>query len=101
MSSIYNTNTVHDADGHTMACSDAEAKALQRAGAITQVELNAYSTLGNWSIDECQDTLFDWYAEAAEDREIHGTPEDTPCLESGRDNCDDAGTGEGQYHGRM
>lgn len=28
-------------------------------------------------------------------------PDDTPCLEDGRDNCDDAGTGEGRWHGRM
>lgn len=27
--------------------------------------------------------------------------EDTPSLEDGRDNCDDAGTGEGRRHGRM
>lgn len=27
--------------------------------------------------------------------------DDTPRLESGRHNCDDAGTGEGQWHGRM
>jgi hypothetical protein len=27
--------------------------------------------------------------------------DDTPHLEDGRDNCNDAGTGEGQYHGRM
>jgi len=27
--------------------------------------------------------------------------DDTPCLEDGRDNCNDWGTGEGQFHGRM
>lgn len=27
--------------------------------------------------------------------------EDTPCLEDGRDNCNDAGTGEGRFHGRI
>lgn len=27
--------------------------------------------------------------------------DDTPCLEDGRDNCNDHGTGEGQFHGRM
>lgn len=27
--------------------------------------------------------------------------EDTPCLEDGVDNCDDAGTGEGRWHGRI
>jgi hypothetical protein len=27
--------------------------------------------------------------------------DDTPSLEDGRDNCNDAGTGEGQWHGRM
>jgi hypothetical protein len=27
--------------------------------------------------------------------------EDSPCIEDGVDNCNDAGTGEGQYHGRI
>lgn len=39
--------------------------------------------------------------ERAEDVEFFGEPEDTPRLESGRDNCDDWGTGEGQFHGRV
>ena len=50
------------------------------------------------AIDEL---MHQWQREAAEDREIFGEPEDTPCIESGRDNCDDWGTGEGQYHGRI
>ena len=45
--------------------------------------------------------LEDWRAEAKRDREEFGDPEDTPCLEPGRDNCDDWGTGEGQFHGRI
>lgn len=41
-----------------------------------------------------QELFQDWMAEAARERaEI----EDTPSLE----NCDDAGTGEGRYHGRI
>lgn len=35
--------------------------------------------------------------ELAEYREIYGEPEDTPTIA----NCDDGGTGEGRYHGRM
>ena len=27
--------------------------------------------------------------------------EDTPCIEAGVHNCDDWGTGEGAYHGRI
>lgn len=27
--------------------------------------------------------------------------EDSPSIEDGRDNCNDHGTGEGQYHGRI
>lgn len=51
--------------------------------------------------DEVDSILSEWSAEAAHDREVFGEPDDTPCLESGRDNCDDYGTGEGRYHGRM
>lgn len=40
-------------------------------------------------------------ADRAEQREIDGEPEDTPCIEAGHDNCDDWGTGEGQFHGRI
>lgn len=31
----------------------------------------------------------------------HEEPADNFRMESGRDNCDDWGTGEGQFHGRM
>lgn len=48
--------------------------------------------------DEVNGIMQDWAAESAHDRE---SLEDTPCLEDGRDNCDDHGTGEGCYHGRM
>ncbi len=43
------------------------------------------------------DVLREWAADAALDRELYGEPDDTPCLQS----CDDWGTGEGRYHGRM
>lgn len=53
-------------------------------------------------LDEAvNEILRDWQAEAAHDREVFGEPEDTYCLESGVDNCDDWGTGEGQFHGRI
>lgn len=48
--------------------------------------------------DEVNDIMSEWAAESAHDRE---SLEDTPCLEDGRDNCNDWGTGEGQFHGRM
>lgn len=51
--------------------------------------------------DAVEDQLQEWEADAAEDREILGIPDDTPCLERGCHNCDDYGTGEGQFHGRM
>jgi len=75
-----------------------EAKMLRRAGAIAQSE-----EVGRWYIrdgydgDSINDILYDAAQEAAEDRELRGTPEDSPSLS----NCDDAGTGEGRYHGRM
>ena len=46
--------------------------------------------------DEVNEILRDWAADAA-----RGLPEDSPCLEAGRDNCDDFGTGEGRFHGRF
>jgi hypothetical protein len=53
-------------------------------------------------LDEAVDELMcDWAAEAAHDREAFGDPDDTPYLEPGRDNCDDWGTGEGRFHGRV
>ncbi len=39
-------------------------------------------------------------ARAAARAEFDDVPEDTPCIESGRDNCD-WGTGEGRFHGRI
>ena len=35
------------------------------------------------------------------DAQFDDEPYDTPCIEDGRDNCDDWGTGEGRYHGRV
>jgi hypothetical protein len=39
-----------------------------------------------------------WQADMAEVAEMR---EDSPCLESGVHNCNDWGTGEGQFHGRI
>ena len=53
-------------------------------------------------LDEAVDELLnDWAAQSAHDREAFGEPQDTYCLEAGRDNCNDWGTGEGQFHGRI
>lgn len=51
--------------------------------------------------EEVDEILHDWQCDMAEDREINGEPEDTFCIEAGRNNCDDWGTGEGRYHGRF
>ena len=48
--------------------------------------------------EEVEDILHDWAREAAEDAELRG---DTEHLENGVHNCDDFGTGEGRYHGRI
>ena len=50
---------------------------------------------------DVDEILSDWARDRAEQAEVFGEPEDTPCLEDGRDNCDDWGTGEGRYHGRI
>ena len=39
--------------------------------------------------------------ERTEDTEFFGEPMDTDCIEPGVHNCDDWGTGEGQFHGRV
>lgn len=39
----------------------------------------------------------EYQAEAEYERETFGGPEDAPSVA----NCDDAGTGEGRFHGRM
>lgn len=44
-----------------------------------------------------QNLLQEWKEQAARDREMFGTPEDTPTVA----NCDMWGTGEGRYHGVM
>lgn len=51
--------------------------------------------------EEIREVLADWAADEAHDREVFGEPMDTDCIENGRDNCDDAGTGEGRWHGRF
>jgi hypothetical protein len=47
--------------------------------------------------DAVADAVSDAEHDAACEREAFGCPEDSPCLAS----CNDWGTGEGQYHGRM
>lgn len=75
-----------------------EAKGLSRIGAITRTdEPGIWTITTDWDCDSVEDTLSDWAQEATEDRELRGIPYDTPSIA----NCDDAGTGEGQYHGRM
>ncbi len=53
-------------------------------------------------LDEAiDDVLSIWEEDAARDREMFGEPVDTDCIEDGRDNCNDWGTGEGRFHGRI
>lgn len=47
------------------------------------------------------EALADAEHDAACDLDEFDYPEDTPCLEQGVHNCNDWGTGEGQFHGRM
>ena len=47
--------------------------------------------------EEIDAVLEDWAGDVAHDLSVFGEPEDTPSVE----NCDDWGTGEGQYHGRI
>jgi predicted lipid-binding transport protein (Tim44 family) len=63
----------------------------------TQYPDEDMAQLAEWASDEMYDMEIEEQCERAE----RGEPEDTPCLENGRDNCDDWGTGEGRYHGRI
>lgn len=45
--------------------------------------------------DWVADAISEAQKQAAEERELYGTPEDTPCVQS----ADLWGTGEGRYHG--
>jgi hypothetical protein len=71
---------------------DLKLTELERARVLAQ---RRFPDLSSEEIDEMAE---EWCADAAADREYI---EDTPCLENGRDNCDDWGTGEGRYHGRF
>lgn len=53
---------------------------------------------GFFTRDAAEDQRDEWEREAAE---AAAQREDSPCIEDGVHNCDDAGTGEGRYHGRI
>lgn len=66
--------------------------------AATQEALRRDSTLDGEELqDEVQDILHEWVREDAHDRQMMGELPDTPSIA----HCDDWGTGEGRYHGRM
>lgn len=70
---------------HARACREATAIVLRdhmQFGPIEQVVLD----------EEANHIVDDWYADATEEFR-----EDTPCVE----HCDDWGTGEGRFHGRI
>lgn len=47
--------------------------------------------------DLADEILDEWMVDVMRDRADQPIPEDSPCIQS----CDDWGTGEGRYHGRM
>jgi hypothetical protein len=53
--------------------------------------------------DALSDEEYDAHCDMQEDIAMGRAPgaEDSPCIEHGRHNCNDAGTGEGQFHGRI
>lgn len=63
--------------------------------------LKAKAMYPDFDDEEIEEVCQEWMEQRAQDREIDGYPEDTYCLEDGRDNCNDWGTGEGQFHGRI
>ena len=76
----------------------AAGRMMQRA--FAQVDRDAQRFNIEYTPEEraeaAQDLFGEWMAEYAHERE---QMEDTPCLENFH--CDDAGTGEGRYHGRI
>ena len=79
------------------------ARFIQRQTEAAHADFDKGIAEGTHVESERSACVADWVAEAlahaereaAEDREIYGHPEDTPCLQS----CDMWGTGEGQFHG--
>lgn len=51
--------------------------------------------------DAIADEEYDAHVGHEEDERTGRIPDDSPCIENGVDNCDDSGSGEGRYHGRM
>lgn len=81
---------------------EARRRLAQRARIEADVRANALDDDTEADIlaaieDAILDEEYEAACERAEDFELNGYPEDTPCIQS----CDDWGTGEGQYHGRM
>lgn len=68
----------------------ARAEVLRHYTAQEQVEMDPADLES--MID---DQLAEWEIDAAQDRELRGAPEETPCIQS----ADLWGTGEGRYHG--
>lgn len=72
--------------------------------ALNQAKLQEPNWSGLSEIEQARavdNVLLEWVRDAAVDREMFGEPEDTPCIEAGVHNCNDYGTGEGQFHGRI
>lgn len=89
---------VKDDDGSVIQVTAGEAKMLLHVGAIARTEVpGIWAITIDWDYDSVQDYLYDAAQDLAQDRELHGWPEDTPSIA----NCDDAGTGEGRWHGRL
>lgn len=77
-------------------------KTFKLAQAEARRQLADQGTYTEEEFDEAVDEILrEWHIDATNDFEMFGGPEDTDCIESGRDNCDDWGTGEGAYHGRI
>lgn len=69
---------------------------VRRAKAVIRERHRLSPELDPANFDEQVDDLVaQWLSDSGHE------PEDSPRLEPGRDNCDDWGTGEGAYHGRM
>lgn len=81
---------------------EARRRAAQRARIEAEIRAHALDDDTEAEIqamveDEIAEEDCEAARELAEHRELHGYPDDTPCIQS----CNDWGTGEGQYHGRI
>lgn len=76
---------------------DPEAECERKMGWLARLSAPGYLDCTDWSAHATEQEANDYLVEQYGLDEQREPPEDSPTVE----NCDDWGTGEGRYHGRM